>query len=58
MGFKPDDPPPVPSCPGCFKPIERGQDTAKLHGLNWHAGCAEDRLMDEREAGTLEENDA
>jgi hypothetical protein len=42
-------PAPVVVCPRCVKPIEPGQDTAKVNGITWHAGCAEDRLMEEAE---------
>jgi len=43
------DPAPVPTCPRCLKPIEQGQDTAKVHGIYWHAGCAEDHERDQAE---------
>lgn len=58
MGFRPidpparvPDPPPIPLCPWCLSFIEPGQDTAKVNGLNWHAGCAEDCEQAEAKEG-------
>ena len=36
-------------CPWCDLVIELGQDTAKVNGFTWHAGCAEDHERSDRE---------
>ncbi len=35
----------LPLCPWCLSFIETNDDTAKVNGIIWHAGCAEDHLM-------------
>jgi hypothetical protein len=46
-------PAPVVVCPWCIKPIEPGQDTAKVNNITWHAGCAEDHERAEAEEAGL-----
>lgn len=41
----------TPLCPWCFTFIEIGQPSAKVNGINWHAGCAEDHEQAEAKEG-------